>query len=375
MWKRLLIMLGLFLLVVAGLGYHKFQQIQTAMAEGPKHAPPPPAVTTIVAKAQKWQPVLRAVGSLKAVNGVDVSTDLAGIVSEIAFESGAPVKKGDLLLKLDTKQEQAQLRSAEAKRELSALNLARQQDLLTKKATAQSEFDAAAAQARQDEAAVEEAKALIARKTIVAPFDGTLGIRQVNVGQYLNGGNPIVTLQSRDPIYADFSLPQQELDQVAIGKKVRLKAAGVDSREFEGEITAINSKVDEATRNILVEATVANKDNALRGGMFVDVQLLQPEQSGVIVIPSSSINYAPYGDSVFIVTDGKSPDGQPVKQVIQKFVKLGPARGDQVSVVTGVKEGDEVVSSGVFKLRSNSPVIINNTVMPGNEANPKPPET
>jgi len=368
-------MLVLFELIVAGLGFRKFQQIQTAMAEGPKHAPPPPAVTTIVARAQKWQPVLHAVGSLKAVNGVDVTTDLAGIVSEIAFESGATVKKGDLLLRLDTKQEQAQLQSAEAKQELSALNLSRQRDLLAKKATPQSEFDAAAAQARQDEASVEEAKALIARKTIVAPFDGVLGIRQVNVGQYLNGGNPIVTLQSRDPIYADFSLPQQELGQIALGKKVRLKAAGVDSREFEGEVTSINSKVDETTRNLLVEATVPNKDNALRGGMFVDVQLLQPEQSGVIAIPSSAINYAPYGDSVFIVTDGKLPDGTPTKQVVQQFVKLGPTRGDQVSVLSGVKDGDELVSSGVFKLRGNSPVIINNTVLPENEANPKPPET
>ena len=372
MWKRLFIMLVVVDLFIAGLIVFQVHKIMTAMSEGPKHAPPPPSVSTLVAKGQNWQPMLTAIGSLKSINGVEVSTDLPGIISQIAFESGAAVKKGDLLIRLDTKQEQAQLRSAEARRDLSALNLARQRGLLAKKATAQSEYDSTAAQARQDEAAVEEAKALLARKTITAPFDGVLGIRQVDLGQYLTGGTPIVTLQSQNPIHVNFSVPQQNLSEIAIGKKIRLKASGVGEQEFEGEITAINSKVDESTRNVLVEGTVANPERKLRAGMFVDVQVLLPEQTGVIAIPSSSINYAPYGDSVFIVTSGSTAG---TKQVEQHFIKLGPTRGDQIAILGGVHEGDEVVTSGVFKLRSHAPVLINNEVQPGNEANPKPPET
>ena len=372
MWKRLFIMLVAVEIVIGLLAFAKVRQIMHAMAEGPKMAPPPPSVSTLVARGQDWQPVLTSVGSLKSINGVDVTTDLAGIVSKIAFESGASVKKGDLIVKLDTRQEEAQLRSAEAKRELSQLNLARQRDLLNKKATAQSEFDSVAAQARQDEAAVEEVKALITRKTIAAPFDGIIGIRQVDIGQYVNAGTPLAALQSQDPIRVEFSVPQQELAQVGLGKKIRLKASGMEEGRFEGEITAINSKVDEATRNLLVEGKVPNPERKLRAGMFVEVELLLPEQKGVITIPSSAINYAPYGNSVFLIASGTTPG---TKQVEQHFVKLGPTRGDQVSVLKGVEVGDEVVTSGVFKLRGHSPVLINNSTQPGNEANPKPPET
>ena len=372
MWKRMLLMLVLVFAVIGGLATSKIMQIKTAIAEGPKHAPPPPSVSTFIAKGQSWQPVLTAIGSLKAVNGVDVSTDLPGIISQIAFESGATVKKGDLIVRLDTRQEEAQLHSAEAKRELSILNLARQRDLLKQKATSQAEYDAAAAQARQDEAAVEQAKAVVTRKTIAAPFDGVLGIRQVDLGQYLNSGAPIVTLQSQDPIHVEFAVPQQNISQIVLGKKIHLNASGTGEPELEGEITAINSKVDEATRNLLVEATVPNPNHKLRAGMFVDVRVLLPEQTGVITVPSSSINYAPYGDSVFVVTTGTTPG---TKQVVQQFVKLGPTRGDQISVTKGVHEGDEIVTSGVFKLRPNSPVRVNNEVQPGNDANPKPPET
>ena len=350
-------------------------------------APPPAAVTSLVTKAQTWQPVLNSVGSLKAIHGVQVSTDLAGIVAEIAFESGKPVKKGDLLVKLDTKQEVAQLRAAEARRDLAKVNLARKQDLLEKKAASQAEYDSAAAEARQAEATVEEARALIARKTILAPFDGILGIRQINVGQYLNAGVPIVPLESSGPIYVEFSVPQQHLDKIELNKKIRLTAVGISEKEFEGVITAIDSRMDETTRNVQIEATVANPKNKLRGGMFVSVEVLLPEQSGVLAIPASSINYAPYGDSVFVVHDGKSKEGKPEKQAIQQFVKLGPTRGDQVSILTGLHDGDEIITSGVFKLRSSEPVEIskpqpppqavqvNNTVQPANEQNPNPPDT
>ncbi len=375
MWTYMLIMLLFVVSVVEGLAIKKITTIQQGMAEGPKHAPPPPAVTTVEAKPQTWQPVLSAVGSLKAINGVDVSTDLAGVISEIAFESGKPVKKGDLLVKLDTRQEEAQLASAEARKKLSELNLAREKALLDKKAAPQSEYDSAEAQYRQDCATVDQYKALIARKTIKAPFDGVLGMRQMNMGQMLDIAKPIVWLQSIDPIYADFSVPQQELEKIAIGKKIKLKAEGAGAQEFEGEITAIDAKVDDATRNVQVEATISNKAQTLRPGMYATVDVLLPEQSGVLSIPASSVNYAPYGDSVFLVADGKAPDGTPDKEVVQQIVTLGPTRGDQVSVLKGLKEGDVVVSSGVFKLRTHSPVTIDNTVQPSNEANPKPPET
>ena len=387
MWKRMLIMLVIVGGIAAALkGFDSFKHKMMTAAFA-KMTPPPPAVTTLVAKGQTWQPVLSAVGSLKAINGVQVSTDLPGIVSEIAFESGTPTKKGDLLLKLDTKQEEAQLRAAEARFDLAKASLARKQDLLDKKAASQADYDAAAAEARQAKAAMEEVQAVIERKTIRAPFDGLLGIRQVNVGQYLNAGVPIVALESCDPIYVEFNLPQQHLHQIALHKKMRLTAPGVSEKEFRGEITAIDSRVDEATRNILVEATVPNPERKLRAGMFINVELLLPEQPDVLALPASSINYAPYGDSIFIVKDGKSKDGKPQKQAIQQFVKLGASRGDQITILSGLKDGDEVITSGVFKLRSNEPVEtkgsapmlqpvnINNEVQPGNEQKPNPADT
>jgi len=367
-----MIMLVLVVLAIGAIAYVKVRQIKAGMAMAASFKMPPAAVTSLVVKGEPWQPVLRAVGSLRAVQGVEVSGDLAGIVREIAFESGTSVKKDELLVRLDTRQEEAQLRSAEAALELARLNLTRQRDLLSKRATSQSEFDAASATADQAEAAVENIKALIARKTIRAPFDGVLGIRKVNIGQHLDVGKPIVSLETQDPIYVEFSLPQQDLPSVALGKKVRVKVAGLASHEFGGEVTAIDSKIDESTRNIQVEATVPNKEGILRSGMFVEVEVLLPGQSGVIAIPASSVLYAPYGDSVYLVKD--APDGKG-KQAIQQFVKLGPARGDQVTILSGLKEGDEVVTSGGFKLNSGAEVIIDNRIQPSNEANPKPPET
>jgi membrane fusion protein (multidrug efflux system) len=385
MIKRFVIMLSLVLLLFAALAFVKYKQFQAGMAMKAMFAPPPATVTTLVAKPQTWEPVLSAIGAMKAVNGVTVSTDLAGVVSEIHFESGAAAKKGDLLLKLDTRQEDAQLAQAEAKLDLSKISLARQQDLLGKKAIAQSDYDSAASDFRQNQAAVENAKALIARKTITAPFDGSLGIRLVNLGQYLNVGDPIVPLQSLNPIYVDFSIPQQQIEQIAVGKKIRIKVSGVEDKEFDGQITSINSLVDPATRNVTVEATAQNDDGKLRPGMFVKVEVILPPQEGVITIPSSAINYSPYGDSVFIVNgeakddDGKpvlDKDGKPVKQVDEQFVKLGPTRGDQVSIISGMKAGDEVVTSGVFKLRPHAAVFIDNKkVQPGNDPNPTPPDT
>jgi membrane fusion protein (multidrug efflux system) len=199
-----------------------------------------------------------------------------------------------------------------------------------------------------------------------------VGIRRVDLGQYLDVGAPIVTLQSLDPIYVEFAIPQQDLEQIAMGKQIRIKAAGITGEQFEGEITAIESRLDESTRNITIQATVKNPNNRLRPGMFVNVDVLLPEKDAIF-IPTSSISYAPYGDSVFIVKNKQGPDGSAGREVQQQFVKLGPGRGDQVTVISGVKEGDEVVSSGVFKLRSGIAVQVNNSVQPGNEADPNPP--
>lgn len=384
MFKRMLLMVVLVLAAFAGLGYAKYKQIQAGIAMGKLFAPQPAAVTTIVAKPQTWQPVLGSIGALKAVNGVVVSTDLSGIVSEIHFESGAMVKKGDLLLKLDTRQEDAQLAQAQSKADWAKTNLDRQKDLLSKKTVAQSDYDAAVTEYEQDKAALENAKALIARKTITAPFDGLLGIRNVNLGQYVNVGDSIVPLQSLSPIYVDFSIPQQQIPQIAVGKKVRIKVDGMEDKVYEGEISSINSLVDQATRNITVEAILKNEDGKLRPGMYVNVEVLLPEQDGVITIPATAVSYSPYGNSVFIVKDAVDEKNQPVngsdgkraKMVVEQFVKLGASRGDQVAVLSGVKEGDEVVTSGMFKLQSKALVKIDNSqVQPGNDPNPKPPDT
>ena len=255
---------------------------------------------------------------------------------------------------------------------MAKLSLDRQRDLRASGAVSQSDYDSAESEFRQAAAAVDDARAHIARKTITAPFDGLIGIRQVDLGQYLDVGAPIVPLQSTDPIYVNFSLPQENLGQIAVGKKLRVKANGIAGNQFEGEITAIDSRFDESTRNIVIQGTVGNAENRLRPGMFVNVEVLQPEQDAVS-IPATSISYAPYGDSVFIVKDKQGPDGKPGKEALQQFVKTGATRGDQVSIISGVKAGDVVVSSGVFKLRSGIAVQVNNSVQPDNEANPTPP--
>jgi membrane fusion protein, multidrug efflux system len=372
MTKRMLIMLAIAFLFIAGIGGWKVMQIRAAMAQFAKFAPPPTAVTTTVAARERWQPALSAVGSLRAVNGVTVSTDLAGIISEISFQSGTSVKKGDLLVKLDSRQEEAQLQSAEARSDLAKISLDRQHRLVSDGAVSRSDYDIAESESRQAIAAVDNARALIARKTITAPFDGSVGIRRVDLGQYLDVGTPIVALQSLDPIYVEFALPQQDLGQIAVGKALRIKAAGVAGEQFDGVITAIDSRLDDSTRNITVQGTIKNPDNRLLPGMFVNVDVLLPEKDAIF-IPASSISYAPYGDSVFVVKGKQGTDATAGKVVEQQFVKLGPSRGDQVTVISGVKEGDEVVSSGVFKLRGGAAVQINNDVQPGNEANPNPP--
>jgi membrane fusion protein (multidrug efflux system) len=304
---------------------------------------------------------------------VTVSTDLAGIVSQIAFESGAKVHAGDLLVHLDTSQEEAQLHQAEAQRDLAQVNLKRNTGLLASRTISQSDYDTSEATFRQMQATVDQYRAVIARKTLRAAFDGIVGIRQANLGQYLNTGDPVVTLQSFDPIYVNFSLPQQNLSKLAVGQTVELHADAFDKEPFTGKINAINSLVDQTTRNVQVQATLSNPDAKLRPGMFVKVSVLMNESKEVIAIPATAIHYAPYGDSIFIVSDMKDPQsGKPYKGVREQFVKVGQARGDLVAIESGLKPGEEVATSGVFRLRNSAPVIVNNQTKPESELRPTP---
>jgi membrane fusion protein (multidrug efflux system) len=376
LFLRFVIVIFLTLAVVALLFFVKYRQVKAAIAMSGSFAPPPAAVTTVIVRPTSWQPTVKAIGSLEAVQGVTVSADLPGVVKEILFESGKTAKAGDILVRLVTDEEQAQLDSAQAQRDLKVLSLQRERDLIKSHTASQSEFDTADAEYRQAEAAVAQAKAAIDRKTIRAPFSGVLGIRLVNLGQYLNSGDKVVPLQSTDPIYVDFTLPQQSLSKFGVGSEVQVRTDATGDTAFPGKITAVNSMVDASTRNFQTQATIPNPEGRLHPGMFANVDVLLPAQTGVLAVPSSAISYAPYGDSVFVVAELKDPiTGKMFRGVRQQFVRLGQTRGDLVAIVSGVKAGDEVVSSGVFKLQNNAPVQINNSVQPEAEDAPHPDES
>jgi membrane fusion protein (multidrug efflux system) len=278
-------------------------------------------------------------------------------------------------VELDTRQERAQLAAMEAQRDLARINFGRMEQLVKEGVIARTEFDNATAQQKATEAQVGEIRATIARKTIRAPFSGILGLRQANLGQYLSAGEAIVSLQSLNPIYVNFGVPQQTAAQVRVGRGLRVLSDDAGGIKFAGRVTALDSIVNEATRNIQVQATLANPGGKLRPGMFVQVEIVTGTDRPVIALPASAINYAPYGDSVYVVTDLKDPNGKAYRGVSQRFVKLEGSRGDQVAVVSGVKPGDEVVSSGVFKLRNGAAVQVNNKVQPGNNSAPKPEDS
>jgi membrane fusion protein, multidrug efflux system len=372
MAKRMVVTLGIAVALIATLGLVKFKQIQTAIAEGAAFQPPPEAVTTIVAAEEEWPATLSAIGTMVAVQGVTVSADLPGTVDRILFESGQAVHEGDVLAVLDTRQEQAQLAALEAQRDLARITFERLQGLLNERVISQAEFDRANAEFRQTDARVGEVRAVIERKKIRAPFSGILGLRQVNLGQYLAGGGELVTLQSLSPIHANFGVPQQAAGQISVGRSVRITTEDGSDVQWAGRVTAIDSKVDEATRNIQIQATLTNPDGKLRPGMFVQAEVVLGPSQARVALPASAISYAPYGDSVFVVTDLKDPDGRTYRGVRQQVVKLGPARGDQIAILSGIKPGEEVVTSGVFKLRNGAAVVVNNKVQPENNPTPKP---
>ncbi len=375
MLKRMILMLIVTAAFIAALGLVKFRQIQEAMGQAAAFQPPPEAVTTVVAPMERWPATLSAIGTIAPVQGVTVSADLPGIIDRIAFGSGGSFHEGDVLVQLDTRQEQAQLAAVEAERDLARLNFERLEGLVKDGAISRADYDRAAAEQKQTEAKVGEIQATIARKTIRAPFSGVLGIRQVNLGQYLSAGDSVVPLQSLDPIYVNFSVPQQDAGQVHTGHNVRVTTGDLAKIEYAGRITAINSIVDEATRNIQLQATLANPKGALRPGMFVQAEVLLGASRPVVTLPGSAISYAPYGDSVFVVTDLKDQKGQTYRGVRQQFVKLGASRGDQIAVLSGLKAGEEIVSSGVFKLRNGASVLVNNKVQPANKRAPKPEDS
>jgi len=372
MTKRMILMLAAVAAFLAIVSTIKLRQFKAAAAQAASFQPPPEAVTTVVAQQETWPHTMAAIGTMAAVQGVTVSADLPGIVSELSFDSGRAVQAGEVLVRLDSRQEQAQLAAAEAQRDLARLNLVRVQGLKEQGIVATAEFDRVAAEHKQAEARVGEIKATIERKSIRAPFAGILGIRQVNLGQYLNAGDPVVPLQSLDPIYVNFSVPQQEAVPLRVGGTVTVAAEGMPGTNLSGRITAINSVVDVATRNVQVQATLANRDGKLRPGMFVETQVGLGATTSVVALPASAISYAPYGNAVFVVGEVDGPNGQKYKGVKQQFVKLGPSRGDQVAVVSGLDAGAEVVSSGVFKLRNGAAVKVDNHVQPGNDPAPKP---
>jgi len=371
MKKRMILMLLAIAVFVAALGAVKVRQIRGFAANG-AFQPPPEAVTTTVARQEEWPAMVSSIGTVTAVQGVIVSADLPGVVGKINFESGRMVRAGDVLVVLDSRQEAAQLAAAEAARDLSRLNLDRMKGLKESGVIAVADYDRAAADFKQGDAKVGEIRATIARKVIRAPFSGLLGIRQANLGQYLAAGAPIVPLQTLNPIYVNFAVPQQQVGALRSGAAVQLTAEG---KEAAGRITAVDSIVDPATRNVQVQATFANADGRLRPGMFAETRIVLGASRQVMVLPASAISYAPYGDSVYVVEDVKGPDGKSFRGVRQQFVKLGGARGDQVAVVSGLKPGEEVASSGVFKLRNGAPIQVNNRIQPANSATPRPEDS
>jgi membrane fusion protein, multidrug efflux system len=374
MAKRLILVLGVMAVVIMALGFAKFRQIESAVHAG-AFQPSPEAVTSIVTQREQWPASMTAIGTIEAVHGVMVSADLPGTVARINFDSGKAVREGEILVELDTRQERAQLASLEAQRDLAKVNFGRMQELVNAGVISRMDYDQATAQQKATEANVAEIRATIDRKTIRAPFSGILGIRKVNLGQYLPAGSPVVSNQSLNPIYVNVGVPQQAAAQVHVGRNLRVTTEDVAGKVFAGSVTAIDSEVDPTTRNIQVQATLSNPEGKLRPGMFVQVEMPLGASRSVIALPASAINYAPYGDSVFVITDLKDPTGKTYRGVRQQFVKVEGARGDQVAVISGLNPGEEVVTSGVFKLRNGAAVQVNNKVQPGNSPAPKPEDS
>jgi membrane fusion protein (multidrug efflux system) len=376
------VILGI-LVLVATLGGIKGAQISSLISAGKKFeaaGPPPEAVSTAIVREEAWEGTLSAVGSIVAVKGVSVSNEAAGTVSRILFESGARVREGQVLVELDTKVERAQLAAARARLTLAEISLQRARSLLATRSIAQAEVDSSQSALDGAAADVRAIEAQLALKVVRAPFAGRLGIRAVNLGQYLAAGTTVTALEAVDPVYADFTLPQQRLASVAVGMPVRVELEGVKEAPRAGTIAAIDPTLDPVTRSIKLRANVRNEDERLRSGMFVNVSVVLPERENAVIAPATAIVHAAYGDSVFMVEDKKDAqgnvvrgaDGAEVKVVRQQFVRLGETRGDFVTVREGLAKGKEVVVAGAFKLRNGMAVAVKPDVKPAPELAPHP---
>jgi membrane fusion protein, multidrug efflux system len=376
MKKRMVIMLvvvGVLLGGLVGFNFFKGYMMQKYMASAPI---PASTVTAMTADYQQWQPQLAAVGTLRAVRGVDVTTEVAGLVRSVNFKSGDETTAGQLLAQLNIDSDVAQLHSLQAAADLAQTVYDRDKAQLAIEAIPQAQVDADAADLKSKRAQVAQQQALIDKKTIRAPFAGKLGITTVNPGQYLNPGDKLVTLQTIDPIYVDFYLPQQQLPQIAIGQKVNVSADAYKGISFPGKINAINPRVDPSTRNVQVEATIPNAKRQLLPGMFANVRIDTGEEQRYLTLPQTAITYNPYGNTVFVIkpSDKKDDKGNAPMIAQQVFVTTGPTRGDQIAILKGVEPGTQVVTSGQVKLKNGSPVIVNNSVQPTNSPNPTPQE-
>jgi len=371
------------LAVIAALVFVKFSQISSLIAMGKqmeKSGPPPEAVGSAVAQTDVWEGTLSAVGSIASVKGVALSNDAAGVVTRISFESGSIVKQGQVLVELDSSVERAQLASARSRRDIAQITAQRSRTLLASNVIAQAEVDNNEASLRTASTEIDALQAQLARKVVRAPFAGRLGIRNVNLGQYLSPGTQLTTLEQLGAVYVDFSLPQQWLGKINVGMPVRVTIEGANDLAVDGQIAAVDPTVDNTTRNLKLRASVVNKDDKLRPGMFAKVSVILPERASQVIVPSTAVVHASYGDSVFVVEDKKpdapgmrqTPDGKPVKVARQQFVRLGQARGDYVAIADGVTAGQELVSAGAFKLRNGAPVTIDNRVKADAQLSPRP---
>jgi membrane fusion protein, multidrug efflux system len=347
--------------------------MQIVKMKSTKMPMPVETVTSAVAKEEDWAPALSSVGTISAVQGAVVATELGGTVSEVGFPNGGEAKKGDILLKLDASSEEAQFNTAKADLELARSDLQRAKDLATRKVISKAELDSAESKFQQKQGTVANMQAMIEKKEVRAPFDGQLGIRLVNVGQMINAGQQVVSLQALDPLFVDFAVPQQNLPNLVQGLEARVRTDALGDRVFVGKVTAINSAVDTGTRNVSVQVTLDNHDHALKPGMFAKIEIILPTKQKTLVVPGTAVSYAPYGDSVYVIEKKKDEKtGKESQTIRQAFVRVGEARGDFVSITQGIKAGDMIVGTGVFKLRNGMAVTINNDLAPKPQVNPTP---
>jgi membrane fusion protein (multidrug efflux system) len=411
-WKRMTLMIIGVIVLIAIIAGVKVMQVMKMMAGfGP---PPPSVVSTTKVTSENWQPELKAVGSLRAVRGADLSLDIAGLVTEVNVKSGDDVKEGQVLLQLRSTEDEAQLRQLEAAASLAEVTFNRAKQQLAVQAVSKADYDTASADLKGKQAAVAQQRVNVARKQLRAPFAGRAGIVTVNPGTYLASGTVIVTVQQTDPVYADFFMPQKNLSQLKVGQKVALSLDAYPGKSFEGTLSAISSKVDDQTRNVQIEATVPNSDHVLVPGMFANVAVQVGEEKKYLTLPQTAVVYNPYGETVYVVrkksdfdkaqaesqksaaasaqkADAKPADAKkddkkaaPAKDekkedpnqlvVEQAFVTTGGTRGDQVAITKGLDEGTEVVTSGQIKLKNGAPIKIDNSVQPANNPNPTPQE-